>query len=214
MRMIIMGAPGSGKGTHAGRVCERLHIPHIATGDIFRKNIENGTALGKKAQEYMDKGELVPDELTIAIMKDRLQQEDCKNGFLLDGFPRTIPQAEYLDEVMDALAIQLEVVLMLEGPDEEVIRRISGRRVCLACNTNYHVAYKPPKVENKCDACQTDLIIRDDDTEQTIRNRLAVYHKQTAPLLAYFEKKGLVKKVIGQEKVDDTTAAVFKALGV
>jgi adenylate kinase len=212
MRLILLGAPGAGKGTQASMLSEKLNIPHISTGDIFRNNIKGGTSLGIKAKEFMDKGMLVPDSLTVDIVKDRLEQQDCKNGFILDGFPRTIPQAEYLDEVLKGLDSKIDVVLNIFVPDAEIIKRMSGRRVCLNCGATYHTIYKNTKAEGICDNCKTPVIQRDDDKEETVVNRLHVYHKQTEPLIAYYKEK--VITVTGKEDVNHTSSDVIKALGV
>ncbi|MCR4436241.1 MAG: adenylate kinase [Clostridiales bacterium] len=214
MRIILLGAPGSGKGTQAVVISQRLKIPHISTGDIFRSNIKNGTELGKKAKEYMDKGLLVPDELTIDIVKDRLQQEDCKNGFILDGFPRTIPQAEYLDNALKEMGIKLDIALNIHVPDEEIIKRMSGRRVCPKCGMTYHTENNPPKKGNLCDGCGSEVVQRDDDKEETVIKRLKTYHDQTEPLIDYYTKQGIVVKVDGTAGIEATTQDVFNALGV
>jgi adenylate kinase len=213
MRLILLGAPGAGKGTQASVLSKKFNIPHISTGDIFRSNIKNGTELGKKAKEYMDKGALVPDELTIDIVKDRLQQPDCKNGFILDGFPRTTPQADYLEEALDSMGVSLDYVVDIHVSDDEIIKRMSGRRTCPACGKSYHVKFNPTKQEGTCDACGSAVIQREDDKEETVVNRLKTYHDQTEPLVEYYKAKGKLLIVEGQEKVDDTTKEVLKALG-
>lgn len=212
MRLVLLGAPGAGKGTQAVILSEKLNIPHISTGDIFRNNIKNKTELGKKAEEYITKGLLVPDEITVDLMKDRLKEDDCKNGFILDGFPRNIAQAEALDKYLNEMGIKLDCALNIHVDDEEIIERISGRRVCQNCGKSYHVKYNPPAVNGECDDCKSKLIQRDDDKEETVIKRLETYHKQTEPLIEYYQKKGLLKTVIGQEKVEDTTREVMKAL--
>lgn len=214
MRIILLGAPGAGKGTQAVILAEKLNIPHISTGDIFRANIKNGTGLGKKAKEYMDKGLLVPDELTVDLVKDRLQKDDCNNGFILDGFPRTIPQAEFLDKVLTEMGIELDFVLNIDVPDSEILKRLSGRRTCPGCGMSYHISFNPPKKEGVCDSCSTALIQRDDDKEETIMKRLETYHKQTEPLAEYYSKKGKLTNASGTGNLDETTNEVFKALGV
>jgi len=214
MRLVLLGAPGAGKGTQADILKEKFEIPHISTGDIFRSNIKNNTELGKKAKEYIDKGLLVPDEITVNIVKNRLEEEDCKSGFILDGFPRTIPQAEFLDKVLSELNINLDYVLNIHVPDEELVKRLSGRRVCQKCGKSYHVIYNPPSQENKCDDCGGQLIQRDDDKEETVLNRLKTYHQQTEPLIEYYTKQGKLVTAIGQEEIEDTTKEVMKALGV
>lgn len=212
MRLVLLGAPGAGKGTQAVILSEKLNIPHISTGDIFRNNIKNKTELGKKAEEYITKGLLVPDEITVDLMKDRLKEDDCKNGFILDGFPRNIAQAEALDKYLNEMGVKLDCALNIHVDDEEIIERISGRRVCQNCGKSYHVKYNPPAVNGECDDCKSELIQRDDDKEETVIKRLETYHKQTEPLIEYYQKKGLLKTVIGQEKVEDTTREVMKAL--
>lgn len=212
MRLVLLGAPGAGKGTQAVVISQKYNVPHISTGDIFRSNIKNGTELGRKAKEYIDKGLLVPDELTVDIVKDRISQPDCKAGFILDGFPRTIYQAERLDEILKELNVELDCALNIYVPDEEIIKRMSGRRVCSKCGMSYHIVYNQPKVENICDSCNGELIQRDDDKEETVIRRLNTYHKQTEPLIEYYEKKGKLLTVHGQEGVDDTTKEVLNAL--
>lgn len=214
MRLIILGAPGAGKGTQAAMLSEKLKVPHISTGDIFRNNIKGGTELGKKAKRYIDKGQLVPDAVTIEIVKDRLEQQDCTNGFILDGFPRTIPQAEYLDEVLKGLKLELDVVLNILVPDSEIIKRMSGRRVCLNCGASYHLIYKPTKEKDNCDNCKTLVVQRDDDKEETVLQRLHIYHKQTEPLISYYKNKGKLLTVEGKEDVSHTCSDVVKALGI
>lgn len=214
MRLILLGAPGSGKGTQAAKLSEKFNIPQISTGDIFRSNIKNGTELGKKAKEYIDKGLLVPDEVTVGIVKDRLQQPDCKNGFILDGFPRTIPQAEYLDNVLKDMGITLDAVLNIHVPDEKIIERMSGRRVCPGCGASYHLVFNPPTKDNVCDSCKAGLIQREDDKAETVINRLKTYHDQTEPLIEYYGKQGKLVTAAGQEEIEDTTKEVYKALGV
>ncbi len=214
MRLILLGAPGAGKGTQAVNLSEKLKIPHISTGDIFRYNIKNSTPLGKMAKEYIDKGALVPDEVTIGIVKDRLAQEDCAAGFILDGFPRTIPQAESLDAVLDEMGVSLDYAVDIFVPDTEIIKRLSGRRVCPACGMSYHIHFGPPQKDGICDVCQTSLIQREDDREETVLNRLETYHKQTEPLIGYYRDKGRLLIVEGQEKISDTTVEMFKVLGI
>ncbi|HHV95098.1 MAG TPA: adenylate kinase [Clostridiaceae bacterium] len=214
MRLVLLGAPGAGKGTQADILKEKFGIPHISTGDIFRSNIKNNTELGKKAKEYIEKGLLVPDEITVNIVKNRLEEEDCKRGFILDGFPRTIPQAEFLDKILAELNMNLDYVLNIHVPDEELVKRLSGRRVCQKCGKSYHVIYNPPSLENICDDCGSNLIQRDDDKEETVLNRLKTYHQQTEPLIEYYKNQGKLVTAIGQEKIEDTTKEVLKALGV
>lgn len=214
MRLIILGAPGAGKGTQAEFLSQKFEIPHISTGDILRENVKSQTELGKKAKEYMDKGLLVPDELVIEIVRDRLIKDDCKNGFLLDGFPRTIAQAEALENVLSQLGQKIDKVLNIEVPDEKILERMSGRRICKSCGASFHMIYRPPKVEGVCDVCGGELYQRDDDKEETVKKRLEVYHAQTQPLIDYYKQKGLLVTAIGQEEIADTKKEVLKALGV
>ena len=202
MKIIMLGAPGAGKGTHAKKITEKFGIPAISTGDIFRENIKNGTELGKKAKEYMDAGNLVPDELVCDLVVDRLKQDDCKNGYILDGFPRTIPQAEALTAALakddDAIDYALEIFI----EDQAIIDRMSGRRVCKSCGATYHVVNIPPKTEGVCDECDGELIVRDDDARETVKKRLDVYHEQTAPLIDYYKKQGILKVIDGSKGLD------------
>lgn len=214
MKLIIIGAPGAGKGTQAEKLSEKLNIPHISTGDIFRSNISDNTQIGKQVRAYMDKGNLVPDELTIEIVKRRLQEKDCANGFILDGFPRTIPQAEYLDKAADELNVSIDAVLDIVVSDKEVIKRILGRRVCPSCGMSYHISNNPPLVEGICDVCHSHIELRDDDKEEILVERLKIYHEQTEPVINYYQKNGKLVVVNGRESLEDTTADVFKALGV
>ena len=214
MRIILLGAPGAGKGTQAKTISEKLNIPHISTGDIFRENIKGNTPLGQKAKEYMDKGELVPDELTVEIVKDRLGNADCANGFILDGFPRTIPQAEYLDKVLVQMNIYLDVALLIEVKDEDIIQRMSGRRVCNNCGATYNVVFNPTKEEGICDVCKSPVIQRADDAAETVLNRLQTYHKQTQPLINYYDKAGKLKIAVGAGEVTETSRRVMKVLGI
>ncbi len=207
MNLILMGAPGAGKGTQSAKISEKYHIPAIATGDILRGAIKAGTELGKAAKSYIDAGQLVPDSVVIGIIQEYLASDDCKNGFILDGFPRSIPQAEALDE----MGVKIDVVLSIEVADEKIVERMSGRRVC-SCGASYHVAYNPPKTEGVCDKCGAALYIRADDAAETVKNRLATFHAQTEPLKEYYAKKGLLVTVEGQEEVADTTALVYRAL--
>lgn len=212
MRVVLLGAPGSGKGTQA-KILENIYgIPHISTGDIFRNNIKNNTSLGNVAKEYIDKGMLVPDEITINIVMDRLGASDCHKGFILDGFPRTLKQAEYLDEAMKNLNIKLDIVLNIFVDDKNIIERISGRRSCEACGASYHTIYNPSKKEGICDICQHNLVIREDDTEDTVQARLMTYHKQTEPLIEYYKSCGIYGMVLGKQQVEDTTKAVLDAM--
>ena len=214
MRLVILGAPGAGKGTQAVKLSEKLKVPHISTGDIFRHNIKTGTPLGKMAKEYIDKGALVPDDVTIGIVKDRLSQADCTDGYILDGFPRTIPQAESLDAVLLDMSVSLDYVVDIIVPDSEIIKRLSGRRVCPACNMSYHIHFGPPKKDGICDACGASLMQREDDREATVLNRLETYHRQTEPLIGYYKGKGKLLAVEGQDKISDTAAEMLKVLGI
>ena len=202
IKLTMLGAPGAGKGTHAKKITEKFGIPAISTGDIFRENIKNGTELGKKAKEYMDAGNLVPDELVCDLVVDRLKQDDCKNGYILDGFPRTIPQAEALTAALakndDAIDYALEIFI----EDQAIIDRMSGRRVCKSCGATYHVVNIPPKTEGVCDECDGELIVRDDDAPETVKKRLDVYHEQTAPLIDYYKKQGILKVIDGSKGLD------------
>ena len=185
MKIIMLGAPGAGKGTQAKMIAEKYGIPHVSTGDIFRANIKNGTELGMEAKKYMDQGQLVPDELTVKILLDRVAQDDCKNGYVLDGFPRTIPQAEVLDKALTELGDAIDFAIDVNVPDENIVKRMSGRRACLSCGTTYHIEHIPPKKEGICDKCGQELVLRDDDKPETVLNRLKVYHDQTQPCLLY-----------------------------
>ena len=199
MKIIMLGAPGAGKGTQAKMIADKYDIPHISTGDIFRANIKNGTALGMEAKGYMDQGKLVPDELTVKILLDRVSKADCRGGYVLDGFPRTIPQAEVLDKALTELNDKIDFAINVDVPDENIIRRMSGRRACLNCGATYHIAHVPPKAEGICDRCGNELILRDDDKEETVKNRLTVYHEQTQPLIEYYTAKGVLKDVDGTQ---------------
>ena len=214
MRLIILGAPGAGKGTQATIISQKLKIPHISTGEIFRDNIKNETELGKLAKGYIDKGQLVADEVTIRIVKERLEQNDSSKGFILDGFPRTVVQADALEASLCKTNQCINKVLDIDVPDEKIIERMMGRRVCSKCGYTYHVAHKPSVIPGKCDICNGDLVQRQDDTEETIRKRLDVYHQQTEPLIQYYKSKGLLVEVKGEDKVQQTTEKVLKALEV
>lgn len=214
MRIVLLGAPGAGKGTQAKTISEKLAIPHISTGDIFRFNIKGNTPLGIKAKAYIDKGELVPDELTVEIVKDRLGNSDCEKGFILDGFPRTIPQAEFLDQVLIQMNIELDVTLLIDVKDEDIIERLSGRRVCTNCGATYHVVFNPTKAEGICDVCNSSVIQRADDAYETVLSRLETYHKQTQPLIKYYEKAGKLLVAKGAGEVEETTSRVMKVLGI
>ena len=208
MKLILLGAPGAGKGTQAEFICEKLSIPTISTGNIIRAALKAETEMGLKAKEFINNGQLVPDDVVIGIIKERLAEDDCKNGFILDGFPRTIPQAEALDE----MGIEIDKVIDIEVPDEKIVLRMSGRRVCPACGNSYHLLYKKPEKDGICNACGAELIIRADDHPNTVKERLDVYHSQTEPLKDFYEKKGKLFIVEGQEEVADTSALVLKAL--
>lgn len=213
MKIIMLGAPGAGKGTQAKMIADKYQIPHISTGDIFRSNIKEGTELGKEAKTYMDKGLLVPDELTVKILLDRVAKDDCKNGYVLDGFPRTIPQAEVLDEALAKLNDKIDYAIDVDVPDENIIRRMSGRRACLACGATYHIEHIPPKTEGICDRCGKELVQRDDDKEETVKNRLNVYHEQTQPLIDYYTNAGILKTVDGTVDIEDVFGAIVEILG-
>ncbi len=213
MKIIMLGAPGAGKGTQAKMIAEKYGLPHISTGDIFRANIKNGTELGKEAKEYMDKGLLVPDELTVRLLLDRVAQDDCKNGYVLDGFPRTIPQAEVLDEKLSELGEKVDYAINVDVPDENIVNRMSGRRACLNCGATYHIVSIPPKKEGICDVCASALVLRDDDRPETVQNRLKVYHEQTQPLIDFYEKKGVLRSVDGTFPMEEVFTAITKILG-
>lgn len=208
MNLILLGAPGAGKGTQAERISEKFGIPAISTGEILRSAIKEGTELGKRAKSYMDSGALVPDEVVIAIIKEYLSSEKCKNGYILDGFPRSIPQAQALD----AMGVKLDAVLDIEVPDEKIVDRMSGRRVCPTCGSTHHIKHNPPKKAGICDKCGSELQIRKDDAPETVKNRLDTYHSITEPLKEYYSGKGILIVVEGQEKVEDTSALVNAAL--
>ena len=213
LRTILLGPPGAGKGTQAVNIVDKYGVPHISTGDIFRANIKNGTELGKRAQEYMNRGELVPDDLVIEIATTRLLEDDCSNGFLLDGFPRTVYQAEKLDEFLAAHGSKIDKVLDIAVEKEELITRLTGRRVCKACGASFHVVNIPPKTEGICDRCGGELIQRADDTIETVANRIDVYEKQTMPLVDYYEKAGNIAHIDGATGLDNVFADIVKALG-
>lgn len=213
MKIIMLGAPGAGKGTQAKMIAEKFAIPHVSTGDIFRANIKNGTELGKQAKEYMDKGQLVPDELTVKILLDRVAQEDCKNGYVLDGFPRTIPQAEVLDKALTELNDKVDFAINVDVPDENIIGRMSGRRACVKCGATYHIKYNAPKQEGICDACGDSLILRSDDEPETVKKRLVEYHDKTQPLIDFYENKGILKTVDGTQDLNDVFGAILEILG-
>ena len=208
MKLILLGAPGAGKGTQAEVICNALNIPAISTGNIIREALRLGTEMGLKAKSFMYAGQLVPDDVVIGIIKERLAKDDCANGFILDGFPRTIPQAEALD----AMGIIIDKVIDIEVPDEKIAARMSGRRVCKDCGASYHLEYKAPESEGVCDACSGELVQRKDDAPETVLDRLAVYHEQTEPLKEFYSKKGILRIVEGQEEIADTSALILKAL--
>ena len=214
MKIIMLGAPGAGKGTQAKMIAKEYGIPHISTGDIFRANIKEGTELGKEAKTYMDAGQLVPDELTVKILLDRVAKDDCKNGYVLDGFPRTIPQAEVLDEALTKLGDKIDFAIDVDVPDENIIDRMAGRRACVACGGTYHIKFNPTNVENVCDACGGQLILRDDDQPETVKKRLDVYHEQTQPLIEYYSKKGILKSVDGTQDMAKVFDCIVEILEV
>ena len=213
MKIIMLGAPGAGKGTQAKMIADKYGVPHVSTGDIFRANIKNGTELGMEAKKYMDQGLLVPDELTVKILLDRVSQPDCKNGYVLDGFPRTIPQAEVLDKALAELGESIDYAIDVDVPDENIVKRMSGRRACVSCGATYHVVHVPPKKEGICDRCGSELILRDDDKPETVKNRLDVYHEQTQPLIDFYTKKGVLKTVDGTVDMQDVFKAIVAILG-
>ena len=213
MKIIMLGAPGAGKGTQAKMIAEKCGIPHISTGDIFRANIKNGTELGAKAKEYMDKGLLVPDELVCDLVVDRIQQADCEKGYILDGFPRTIPQAEALENALHAIEQKLDYAIDIDVPDENIINRMSGRRACVGCGATYHVLFNPTKVEGKCDVCGESLILRDDDKPETVKKRLDVYHTQTQPLIDFYTERKVLVEVDGTQSMDKVFDDIMKILG-
>lgn len=208
MNLILLGAPGAGKGTQAENICAKLSIPAISTGNLLREAVKNGTELGDSAKTYMDAGQLVPDDLVIAMLLERLSADDCKNGFILDGFPRTVPQAEALDR----MGVAIDKVIEIDVKDENIVKRLSGRRVCEACGASYHVDYKPTRQEGVCDICGGKTVRRKDDDPETILERLQVYHKQTEPLKGYYKQQNKLYTVEGQEKIEDTTALTYQAL--
>ena len=213
MKIIMLGAPGAGKGTQAKKIADKYQVPHISTGDIFRANIKNGTELGMKAKTYMDQGLLVPDELVVDLVVDRLAQEDCVNGCVLDGFPRTIPQAESLDAALAAKGEAIDYAIDVDVPDENIINRMSGRRACVACGATYHIVHIPTKVEGICDRCGEKLILRDDDKPETVKKRLDVYHAQTQPLIDYYTSKNVLKSVDGTQDMEAVFQAIVDILG-
>ena len=202
MKIIMLGAPGAGKGTQAKQIADKYQIPHISTGDIFRANIKEGTELGTKAKTYMDQGLLVPDELVVELVADRIVKDDCKNGFVLDGFPRTIPQAEALDEALAKIGEKMDYAVDVDVPDENIINRMGGRRACVNCGSTYHIVNIPTKVEGICDKCGKEVILRDDDKPETVQKRLHVYHEQTQPLIDYYKNQGILRSVDGTRPMD------------
>ncbi|OUP48933.1 adenylate kinase [Lachnoclostridium sp. An181] len=213
MKIIMLGAPGAGKGTQAKKIAAKYEIPHISTGDIFRANIKNGTELGKKAKTYMDQGLLVPDELVVDLVVDRVNQDDCTKGYVLDGFPRTIPQAEALDKALESMDQKMDYAIDINVPDENIVNRMSGRRACVDCGATYHIVHAPTKEEGICDNCGGELILRDDDKPETVQKRLAVYHEQTQPLIDYYTEKGILKTVDGTVDLEDVFKAITGILG-
>ena len=213
MKIIMLGAPGAGKGTQAKKIAAKYNIPHISTGDIFRANIKNGTELGKKAKTFMDQGLLVPDELVVDLVVDRVNQEDCSNGYVLDGFPRTIPQAEALENALKAQGQNVDFAIDVDVPDENIVKRMGGRRACVGCGATYHLVYAPTKKEGICDVCGAELILRDDDKPETVTKRLGVYHEQTQPLIDFYKKAGILKTVDGTVDMEDVFKAIVSILG-
>jgi len=213
MKIIMLGAPGAGKGTQAARVADEYRIPHISTGDIFRANIKGGTELGKKAKGYMDAGKLVPDELVCDLVADRISQDDCKDGYVLDGFPRTIPQAEALDKAVAAMNGKIDFAVNIDVPDEAIVKRMGGRRACTNCGATYHVEFNPPKQADTCDVCGSKLVLRDDDKPETVKTRLSVYHEQTQPLIDYYEDQKILVTVDGTKDMEEVFSSIKEKLG-
>lgn len=213
MKIIMLGAPGAGKGTQAKQIADKYQIPHISTGDIFRANIKEGTELGKKAKSFMDQGLLVPDELTVELVADRIVKDDCKNGFVLDGFPRTIPQAKALDATLAKMGEKMDYAIDIDVPDENIVNRMGGRRVCLDCGATYHIVNIPTKKEGICDKCGKEVILRDDDKPETVQKRLSVYHEQTQPLIDYYKDQGILRSVDGTLPMEEVFAGVIQILG-
>ena len=212
MKIIMLGAPGAGKGTQAKMIADKYKIPHVSTGDIFRMNIKEGTELGMEAKKYMDQGLLVPDELTVRILLDRVAREDCKDGYVLDGFPRTIPQAEVLEDALNRLGDKIDYAINVEVPDENIVRRMGGRRACLSCGATYHIEHVPPKKEGICDQCGQELVLRDDDKPETVQNRLRVYQEQTQPLIDFYSTRGVLKSVDGTQDMQDVFDGIVELL--
>ena len=213
MKVIMLGAPGAGKGTQAIKIAEKYNIPHISTGDIFRANIKGGTELGKKAKGFIDQGLLVPDELVVDLVSDRIQKEDCKNGFVLDGFPRTIPQAEALDKALKSMCQSMDYAIDVNVPDENIVNRMSGRRACLKCGATYHVVFAAPKTEGVCDTCGEALVLREDDKPETVSKRLNVYHEQTQPLIDYYTGQNVLRTVDGTKQLEEVFQEIINILG-
>lgn len=213
MKIIMLGAPGAGKGTQAKKIAEKYGIPHISTGDIFRANIKGGTELGMRAKSYMDQGQLVPDDVTIGMLLDRIGEADCAKGYVLDGFPRTIPQAESLTEALLGRGEKMDYAVNVDVPDEAIVTRMAGRRACLACGATYHIAYNPPKAEGVCDVCGEKLVLRDDDKPETVQKRLSVYHDQTQPLIECYEKAGILVTVDGTKDLNEVFKDITDVLG-
>ena len=213
MKIIMLGAPGAGKGTQAKKIAEKYQIPHISTGDIFRANIKGGTELGMKAKTFMDQGMLVPDEITIGMLMDRIGQEDCINGYVLDGFPRTIPQAESLTKALAERGEKVDYAINVDVPDENIINRMSDRRACLGCGATYHITFNPPVKEGICDTCGQELVLRDDDKPETVKKRLDVYHQQTQPLIDYYKNAEVLAEVDGTQPMDAVFQGIVEILG-
>ena len=213
MKIIMLGAPGAGKGTQAKQIATKYEIPHISTGDIFRANLKNGTELGKKAKVYMDQGLLVPDELTCDLVMDRISQEDCQKGFVLDGFPRTIPQAEALTNALNKIGQSMDYAVDVDVPDENIVNRMSGRRACLNCGAKYHIVFNPTKTEGVCDGCGNKTVLREDDKPETVQKRLSVYHEQTQPLIDYYREQNILKTVDGTKPMDEVFSDIVAILG-
>ncbi len=213
MKIIMLGAPGAGKGTQAKKIAEKYQIPHISTGDIFRANIKEGTELGAKAKAFMDQGLLVPDELTVALVADRIVKDDCKDGFVLDGFPRTIPQAQALEDALAKMGSRMDFAIDVDVPDESIVSRMGGRRACVGCGSTYHLVYAPTKTEGVCDKCGGETVLRDDDKPETVQKRLSVYHDQTQPLIEFYSNQGILKSVDGTQPMEDVFAAIVQILG-
>ena len=214
MNLILLGGPGAGKGTQAKKLIDKFQIPQISTGDILRAAVKEGTEMGKKAKEYMDAGKLVPDEVVIGIIKDRLAQPDCKKGFILDGFPRTVPQAEALDKVLTALSSKIDHVVSIDVDEEALVTRLTGRRTCknAACGQMFHITFSPPKKEGICDKCGSELYQREDDKAETVKNRIRVYFEQTAPLIEYYRRKGVLAEIDGGKPIDEVTAKLLESV--